>query len=97
MGGDREGPSPLIDLEALDRDARKPHEGPSIGLLLCATKDNEVVEYALSRAVSPTLVAEYRTRLPEKRLLQTKPHEFYQRAIEGETPANVPGGKRERK
>ena len=42
-------------LEALDRDARKPHEGPSIGLLLCATKDNEVVEYALSRAVSPTL------------------------------------------
>src|SRR5262245_8412965 len=77
-------------LEALDRDVRKPHEGPSIGLLLCATKDNEVVEYALSRAVSPTLVAEYRTRLPEKRLLQAKLHEFYQRAIEDETPANGP-------
>src|SRR5262249_18959743 len=26
-------------LEALDRDVRKPHEGPSIGVLLCATKD----------------------------------------------------------
>ena len=66
---------------ALDRDVRQPHEGPSIGLLLCATKDNEVVEYALSRAMSPTLVAEYRTRLPDRRLLQAKLHEFYQQAI----------------
>jgi len=29
---------------------RKPHEHPSIGVLLCANKDNEVVEYALSRS-----------------------------------------------
>ena len=65
-------------LEALDRDVRKPHERPSIGVLLCATKDNEVVEYALSRALSPALVAEYQTRLPDKRLLQAKLHEFYQ-------------------
>ena len=34
-------------LEALDRDVRKAHEQPSIGV--CATKDDEVVEYALSR------------------------------------------------
>jgi predicted nuclease of restriction endonuclease-like (RecB) superfamily len=67
-------------LEALDRDVKKPHEGPSIGVLLCATKDHEVVEYALSRAVSPALVAEYRTRLPDKRLLQAKLHEFYELA-----------------
>jgi predicted nuclease of restriction endonuclease-like (RecB) superfamily len=46
-------------LEALDRDVRKPHENPSIGLLLCASKDSEVVEYALSRTLSPALVAEY--------------------------------------
>jgi predicted nuclease of restriction endonuclease-like (RecB) superfamily len=65
-------------LEALDRDVRKPHERPSIGVLLCATKDNEVVEYALSRALSPALVAEYQTRLPDKKLLQAKLHEFYQ-------------------
>ena len=64
-------------LEALDRDVKKPHERPSIGVLLCATKDNEVVEYALSRAVSPALVAEYQTRLPDKKLLQAKLHEFY--------------------
>lgn len=64
-------------LEALDRDVRKPHEGPSIGVLLCASKDSEVVEYALSRSLSPALVAEYQTRLPDRRLLQAKLHEFY--------------------
>ncbi len=65
-------------LEALDRDYRKPHENPAIGLLLCATKDNEVVEYALSRSLSPAMVAEYEIQLPDKRLLQAKLHEFYQ-------------------
>ncbi len=67
-------------LEALDRDVRKPHERPSIGVLLCATKDSEVVEYALSRTLSPALVAEYQTRLPDKALLQAKLREFYQLA-----------------
>jgi predicted nuclease of restriction endonuclease-like (RecB) superfamily len=67
-------------LEALDRDVRKPHEQPSIGVLLCATKDNEVVEYALSRTVSPALVAEYQTHLPDKALLRAKLHEFYELA-----------------
>jgi hypothetical protein len=64
-------------LEALDRDARKPHENPAIGLLLCASKDSEVVEYALSRTLSPALIAEYQTRLPDKKLLAAKLHEFY--------------------
>jgi predicted nuclease of restriction endonuclease-like (RecB) superfamily len=68
-------------LEALDRDVRKPHERPSIGLLLCATKDSEVVEYALSRSMSPALVAEYQTQLPDKKLLQAKLHEFYQLSV----------------
>ena len=69
-------------LEALDRDVKKPHENPAIGLLLCATKDYEVVEYALSRSASPALVAEYQTRLPDKKLLQAKLHEFYESAQE---------------
>ena len=74
--------------EALDRDVKKPHERPSIGVLLCATKDNEVVEYALSRAMSPALVAEYQTALPDKKLLQVKLHEFYALAeSQGSTPA----------
>ena len=62
-------------LKAPDRDVRKPHERPSIGVFLCATKDNEVVEYTLSRAASPTLIAEYQTQLPDRKL-----HEFYELA-----------------
>jgi len=65
-------------LEALDRDVRKAHENPAIGVLLCASKDDEVVEYALSRSLSPALIAEYQTQLPDRRLLQAKLHEFYQ-------------------
>lgn len=64
-------------LEALDRDVKKPHENPAIGLLLCASKDSEVVEYALSRSLSPALVAQYQTQLPDKRMLAAKLHEFY--------------------
>jgi len=67
-------------LEALDRDVKKEHERPSIGVLLCATKDQDVVEYALNRAASPALVAEYRTMLPDKRLLRRKLREFYDRS-----------------
>jgi predicted nuclease of restriction endonuclease-like (RecB) superfamily len=59
-------------LEALDRDIRKPHENPSIGILLCNGKDDTVVEYALSRTLSPTLVADYQTKLPNKALLKAK-------------------------
>lgn len=64
-------------LEALDRDHKKPHENPAIGVLLCASKDDEVVEYALSRTLSPAMIAEYQTHLPDKKLLQAKLHEFY--------------------
>jgi predicted nuclease of restriction endonuclease-like (RecB) superfamily len=72
-------------LEALDRDVRKPHEQPSIGVLLCASKDDEVVEYALSRTLSPALIAEYQTQLPDKKILQAKLHEFYlQNSPDGE-------------
>ena len=65
-------------LEALDRDHRKSHENPAIGILLCATKDEEVVEYALSRSLSPAMVSEYKLQMPDKKLLQAKLHEFYQ-------------------
>lgn len=64
-------------LEALDRDVKKPNENPSIGVLLCKDKDNEVVEYALSRSISPTMVSEYKTHLPDKKLLQQKLREIF--------------------
>ncbi len=59
-------------LEALDNDIKKAHENPSIGILLCKGKDDTVVEYALNRSLSPTLVADYKTKLPNKALLQQK-------------------------
>jgi len=64
-------------LEALDRDVKKTNENPSIGILLCKDKDSEVVEYALSRSLSPTMVSEYKTQLPDKKLLQQKLHELF--------------------
>lgn len=59
-------------LEALDRDVKKQHENPSIGILLCTDKDSKVVEYALNRSLSSTMVAEYKIQLPNKQLLQEK-------------------------
>jgi RecB family endonuclease NucS len=68
-------------LEALDRDVKKQNENPSIGILLCKDKDNEVVEYALSRSLSPTMVSEYQIQLPDKKLLQQKLHELFEDKI----------------
>jgi predicted nuclease of restriction endonuclease-like (RecB) superfamily len=63
-------------LEALDREVKKPLENPSIGVLLCTAKNNEVVEFALSRNISPALVAEYETKLIDKNLLRRMLHEW---------------------
>ena len=59
-------------LEALDRQEKKVNENPSVGIILCTSKDDIVVEYALSRSISPTAVAEYSTKLIDKNLLENK-------------------------
>jgi len=64
-------------LEALDRDVRKSHENPSIGVLLCKSKDDEIVEYAMSRNISPTLVADYQTKFLDKNLLRKKLRDIF--------------------
>lgn len=64
-------------LEALDRDIRVEGENPSIGILLCREKNDEVVKYALSRSMSPSVIAEYETKLIPKEVLQKKLNEFY--------------------
>lgn len=69
-------------LEALDRDVKKPNENPSVGVILCAGKDDAVVEYALSRSMSPTLVSAYTLQLPDKKLLQEKLKELTDLALE---------------
>ena len=63
-------------LEALDRQVKKEHENPSVGLILCATKNDEVVEYAMSRSMSPMLVSEYKLQLPDKKILREKLQEL---------------------
>lgn len=68
-------------LEALDRDIKTTSENPSIGILLCKGKDDTVVEYALNRSLSPTIVADYQTKLPDKALLQEKWEEILQNLI----------------
>ena len=67
-------------LEALDRDVKKDNENPSVGIILCASKDDEVVEFALSRSLSPTMVAEYNLKLIDKKLLQKKLKEYIELA-----------------
>jgi hypothetical protein len=57
--------------------------------LLCASKDDEVVEYALSRTASPALIAAYQTQLPDKALLQAKLHEFYWLNLAGDGEEGV--------
>lgn len=69
-------------LEALDRDVKKPNENPSVGLILCASKDDAVVEYALSRSMSPTLVSDYTLCLPDKQMLKDKLQELASLALE---------------
>ena len=63
-------------LEALDRQKKKENENPSVGIILCASKDDEVVEYAMSRTLSPMMVSEYKLQLPEKAVLQKKLQEL---------------------
>jgi len=65
-------------LEALDRDVKSRDENPSIGILLCREKDDEVVKYALSRSLSPTVISEYETKLIPKKILQQKLNELYE-------------------
>ncbi|KGN87842.1 PDDEXK nuclease domain-containing protein [Porphyromonas gulae] len=58
-------------LEALDRDVKRSNENPSIGILLCPEADKVVVEYAMSRSMSPTMIAEYkRILIPQERMQQ---------------------------
>ena len=67
-------------LEALDREVKKENENPSVGVILCASKDDEVVEFALSRSLSPTMVSEYNLKLIDKKLLQKKLKEYIELA-----------------
>ena len=59
-------------IEALDRDVKKEQENPSVGIILCSSKDEDVVEYSISKNMSQTMIFEYKLKLIDKKLLETK-------------------------
>ena len=63
-------------LEALDRDVKKKNENPSVGVILCSSKDKDIVEYSLSKNMSKTLISEYKLKLIDKKLLENKLNEM---------------------
>ena len=63
-------------LEALDRDVKKVNENPSIGIILCREANRIVVEYAMSRTMSPVMVAQYKRLLIPKEVLERTFEEY---------------------
>lgn len=76
-------------LEALDRDVKRSNENPSIGILLCPSADHSVVEYAMSRSLSPTMVTEYKRLLIPKDVIAKNLDEYCSFAIEDKTSEKV--------
>lgn len=72
-------------LEALDRDIKRSNENPSIGILLCPEADKVVVEYAMSRSMSPTMIAEYKRILIPQERMQQQLNEYCDHFLEDET------------
>ena len=66
----------VTEADKAANEVKKENENPSVGVILCASKDDEVVEYALSRSLSPTMVSEYTLKLIDKKLLQEKLKEY---------------------
>lgn len=48
-------------LQILDDHVRKPHENPSIGIVLCKSANKDFVEYVIQKYTSPMGVATYKT------------------------------------
>lgn len=59
-------------LATLDRDVKKEQEDPSVGVILCSSKDEDVVEYSISKNMSQTMISEYKLKLIDKKLLESK-------------------------
>ena len=75
-------------LEALDRDVKRSNENPSIGILLCPDADKMVVEYAMSRSMSPTLITEYKRILIPQERMQEKLNEYCNLFLEEQNNTN---------
>lgn len=63
-------------LGALDEQIRLPHEKPSVGLILCKSKNDETVRLAMSQAARKIGVATYQAKLLDTKLLTQKLHQL---------------------
>lgn len=61
-------------LAALDEKIKLKEENPSVGLILCKSKNEEVVRMTMGKSISPVKVAAYKTKIIDKRLLERKLH-----------------------
>lgn len=69
-------------LTVLDEQVKLPDENPSVGIIICKSKDKTYVEYALKRTNAPIGVATYQLRntLPENmKALLPEPAEIVRR------------------
>lgn len=52
-----------------DRNEKLPHENPTIGILLCANKNNAIVKYSLPENNQQIFASQYELYLPSKQQL----------------------------
>jgi predicted nuclease of restriction endonuclease-like (RecB) superfamily len=72
-------------LGALDKYVKKEHENSSIGIILCKSKDKNIVEISLNRSTSPTIISQYETKLINKKLLMNKLDELFSNRIDNQS------------
>jgi len=61
-------------LSALDEQEKLDGENPAVGLILCKSKNDEVVRIAISKAASPLKISTYKTGIIDTKLLKNKLH-----------------------
>ena len=69
-------------IRMLNGDERKPHENPTIGIVLCRDADKTYVEYLLQDYTQPMGVATYKV-MPEKLKKILPPEEEFKRLLDG--------------
>ena len=69
-------------IRMLNDDERKPHENPTIGIVLCRDADKTYVEYLLQDYTQPMGVATYKV-MPEKLKKILPPEEEFKRVLDG--------------
>lgn len=75
-------------LGALDKDIRKAHENPSVGIIMCRTKDENIVEISLNRSTSPTVITQYETKLIPKNILKEKMNDLFLNKPDGSSKSD---------